>query len=369
MKFLSNFLLDRKELKELDFGMLIAAVLVFLFGVYNLRIATQQQFGDYLVRLQMFWLVLSLGVVYVILLMDYRKVYKVVDFFYWIIVLLLVFVLFTAATKGASGWFSIGTRGLQPGEFARLTTILMVGKVIQKFDGQINRPWNFIKVTILGGIPMLLLLLQPDMGLTMVLFFILLGIYFAVGLHFRVIFAGFAFIVLSVLVVLNTTFLPAHWQHRLTSFLFAEGSDLGIGYQLSQSIISIGSGGITGNQALQPYSARVPENHTDFIFSVIGEHFGLAGGVLLLTLYGYILYRMIRVAMKTEDLFGKVIAVGVFSSMLFSILQNVGMTMGVMPISGITLPLISYGGSSVLTNFIGIAMVLNVGMKKPTTLF
>ena len=123
------------------------------------------------------------------------------------------------------------------------------------------------------------------------------------------------------------------------------------------------------SQMSNKFFNRVPENYTDFIFSVIGENFGLIGGIFVLLLYGYLLYRMIRIAMKAEDIFGKTIAVGVFSSFLFSILQNMGMTMGIMPISGITLPLISYGGSSVLTTFIAIAMVLNVGMKKKSTLF
>jgi rod shape determining protein RodA len=200
-----------------------------------------------------------------------------------------------------------------------------------------------------------------------------------------VIFAGFGFIGLAILVVLKTSFLPSHWSDRLTSFLFNEGSELGINYQLSRSVISIGSGKLTGkfnfsrfledmtsgSQSSTQFFNRVPENHTDFIFSVLAENFGLIGGVTLLLLYGYLLFRMIRVARKTEedDIFGKCIAVGVFSSFLFSILQNIGMTMGIMPISGITLPLVSYGGSSVLTTFIAIAMVLNVGMKKKTTLF
>jgi len=317
--------------------------------------------------------------------MDYRKVYKIVDVLYWIVVIMLVFVLFTTKVKGAAGWFSIGTRGLQPAEFAKLTTMLMVGKQLHKVDGNINNLKNFMTVTIYALIPVVLMLLQPEMGITMITFFIVLGIYFVMGLSLKVIFAGFGFIGLSVLVVLKTSFLPSHWSDRLTSFLFNEGSELGINYQLSRSVISIGSGKLTGkfniirffedmtnqSHASTQFFNRVPENHTDFIFSVLAENFGLIGGIVLLLLYAFLLFRMIRVARKTEedDIFGKCIAIGVFSSFLFSILQNIGMTMGVMPISGITLPLVSYGGSSVLTTFIAIAMVLNVGMKKKTTLF
>lgn len=381
MNLLKSLIIDKKDLKELDFGMLLSAVAILVFGAFNIYTAT----SSYYAKLQLIWLLLSLGVVYVILLMDYRKVYKIVDVLYWIVVLMLIFVLFTTKVKGAAGWFSIGTRGLQPAEFAKLTTMLMVGKQLHKVDGNINNLKNFITVTIYALIPVILMLLQPEMGITMITFFIVLGIYFVMGLSLKVIFAGFGFIGLAVLVVLKTSFLPSHWSDRLTSFLFNEGSELGINYQLSRSVISIGSGKLTGkfnfsqfledmtsgSQSSTQFFNRVPENHTDFIFSVLAENFGLIGGVTLLLLYGYLLFRMIRVARKTEedDIFGKCIAVGVFSSFLFSILQNIGMTMGIMPISGITLPLVSYGGSSVLTTFIAIAMVLNVGMKKKTTLF
>ena len=381
MNLLKSLIIDKKDLKELDFGMLLSAIAILLFGVFNIYTAT----SGYYAKLQLFWLLISLGVVYAILLMDYRKVYKIVDVLYWIVVILLVFVLFTTKVKGAAGWFSIGTRGLQPAEFAKLTTMLMVGKQLHKVDGNINNLKNFVTVTIYALIPVVLMLLQPEMGITMITFFIVLGIYFVMGLSLKVIFAGFGFIGLSVLVVLKTSFLPSHWSDRLTSFLFNEGSELGINYQLSRSVISIGSGKLSGkfniirffedmtnqSHASTQFFNRVPENHTDFIFSVLAENFGLIGGIVLLLLYGFLLYRMIRVARKTEedDIFGKCIAIGVFSSFLFSILQNIGMTMGIMPISGITLPLVSYGGSSVLTTFIAIAMVLNVGMKKKTTLF
>ena len=379
MNLIKGLFIDKKELKELDFGMLLSAVAILIFGVFNIYTAA----SGYYARLQLTWLVLSLGVVYVILLMDYRKVYKIVDILYWIVVILLVLVLFTTKVKGAAGWFSIGTRGLQPAEFAKLTTMLMVGKQLQKVDGNLNNFRNFVQVTIYALIPVVLMLLQPEMGITMITFFIVLGIYYVMGLSMKVILGGFGFIGLAILVVLKTNFLPSHWSDRLTSFLFNEGSELGINYQLSRSVISIGAGKVSGKfdfgqfitdmsgqaQASTQFFNRVPENHTDFIFSVLAENFGLIGGVVLLLLYGILLYRMLRIAIKTDTIFGRCIAVGVFSSFLFSILQNVGMTMGIMPISGITLPLVSYGGSSVLTTFIAIGMVLNVGMKKKTTLF
>jgi rod shape determining protein RodA len=369
MNFIKLFIIDRKQLKEVDFGIIIAAVLLLLFGALNISRATGG--GDGLSsygRLQVLWLLVSLVVMYIILLMDYRMVYKMVDVLYWITVVLLVVVLATGKVKGAAGWFSIGQRGFQPAEFAKLTTMLMLGKKLQQNDGNLNNIPNFVSTAVYALIPMILMMLQPDMGLTMVTFFITLGIFFSVGLSMKVIGSGFGFIAVAVGFVLNTDFLPAHWKARLSSFLFEEGSDLGINYQLTQSVISIGSGKLTGS-ATKGFYSRVPENHTDFIFAVVAENFGFIGGLVLLFLYGFIMYRMIAIAKSTEDIFGKCIAVGVFSIFLFSVLQNVGMTMGLMPISGITLPLVSYGGSSVLTTFIALGMVLNVGMKRKTTLF
>lgn len=362
--FLKLITLDKKDWKEVDFGIVLSAIAILLYGAYNIYTAI----GSNYAKLQVSWLFVSLFVVYVILLMDYRQVYKIVDVLYWIVVVLLVVVLFTTKVNGAAGWFSIGSRGFQPAEFAKITTMLMVGKQLAKVDGNINNLRNFIQVTIYAAIPMVLIMLQPDMGITMITFFIILGIYYAMGLSMKVIMSGFGFIGLAVLVVMKANFLPAHWNERLSNFLFSDVSDLAVNYQLSRSIISIGSGKLTGRTTPGFYQ-RVPENHTDFIFSVVSENFGLIGGIVLLLLYFFLLFRIVKIARKTEDIFGVVIAIGVFSSFLFSILQNIGMTMGIMPISGITLPLVSYGGSSVLTTFISLGMVLNVGMKKKTTLF
>lgn len=369
MNFMKYLIIDKKQLKEVDFGIIIAAVLILLFGALNISMATgvPGEISSY-ARLQVIWLFVSLVVMYAILLMDYRMVYKMVDVLYWFTVVLLVIVLATGKVKGAAGWFSIGQRGIQPAEFAKLTTMLMLGKKLQQNDGNLNNIRNFVSTAIYALIPMVLMMLQPDMGLTMVTFFITLGIFFSVGLSMKVIGSGFGFIAVAVAFVLNTDFLPEHWKARLSSFMFEEGSDLGINYQLTQSIISIGSGKMTGRDTPGFYT-RVPENHTDFIFAVVSENFGFLGGLALLLLYGFMMVRMIGIAKSTEDIFGKCIAVGVFSIFLFSILQNVGMTMGLMPISGITLPLVSYGGSSVLTTFIALGMVLNVGMKRKTTLF
>jgi rod shape determining protein RodA len=214
---------------------------------------------------------------------------------------------------------------------------------------------------------MALIVIQPDMGMTMVSFFTVLGIFYIAGLNSKVIVGGISGVIIAIAAVWNSPLMEVYWKQRLTSFLNPEADELGAGLQLISSLIGVGSGGILGKGFLngtQIAGGFIPEAHTDFIFSVVGEEWGLVGAAVLLILYALLLYRFIKIARNSKDIFGMILCVGVISTTLFSILQNIGMTIGIMPITGITLPLMSYGGSSVLTNFMAIGLVLNVGMRK-----
>jgi rod shape determining protein RodA len=182
---------------------------------------------------------------------------------------------------------------------------------------------------------------------------------------------GLIALVVLIVGIWNSGIMPFYWKKRLTIFLNPESDELVYGLQLIQSQIGIGSGGVTGNgaklgdRAVSGFVSQfVPEAHTDFIFSMVGEKWGFIGGIALLILFFILLYKIIKIARRSKDIFGNVICVGVFSSFLFSIIQNIGMTIGILPITGITLPFMSYGGSSLLTNFIALGLVLNVGMRK-----
>ncbi|MBU3202718.1 rod shape-determining protein RodA [Clostridium algidicarnis] len=368
---LKKLKLDYKYIKELDFGILIGSIIVLLYGALNIYTVTRGKVGIYYLKLQLIWLVLGLITTYIILLIDYTLIKNFTSIIYWGSVSMLLLTRIIGSTvNGAQGWISLGNRAIQPAEFAKLGMIMMLAKKLDEMDGNINDVKNFFTLCFYALIPMILILAQPDMGMAMVCFFIVLGIFFTMGLNIKVILGGIMGIAASIAILWNSSLMKAYWKRRLISFLSPESDALGAGLQATRSKIGIGSGGILGTgmgikTASSSYVSQfVPEAHTDFIFAALGEQWGFVGAVFLLFLYGIIIYRSINIARTSKDIFGSVICVGVVSVFLFSVLQNIGMAVGIMPITGITLPLMSYGGSSVLTNYIAIGLILNIGMRR-----
>ncbi|MHC1720774.1 MAG: rod shape-determining protein RodA [Clostridiaceae bacterium] len=370
LEILKKLILDRRLLKELDTKALLAIVTIVLFGAINIYSATYMKSGLHYVKAQLLWLVIALVATYVILCVDYTLLYKYATIIYWSTIVLLIIndTLFSnSIVNGASSWIRIGSVGIQPSEFAKLGMIIMLSKKLSDMDMQINNMRNFLTLAAYAAIPMLLIVIQPDMGMTMVCFFIVLGIFFVAGLNIKVIGGGFAGIAALIAIFWNLPFMPSYWKSRLVSFINPESDELGSGLQLLQSKIGIGSGGIFGKgftQGTQISGGFIPEAHTDFIFAVVGEEWGFVGAILLVLAYGYVIYKFIDITRTSKDIFGSMVAVGIVSSLLFSVLQNIGMTIGLMPITGITLPFMSYGGSSLLTNFMAAAIVLNIGMRR-----
>ncbi len=360
--------INSKLLKELDFTAIIICIIIVLFGAINIYSATRLKFGIYYFKLQFFWLIIGLGLLYFILLFDYSLIMNYASVIYWAsIVFLIINDTMGSVTNGARSWISLGSRGIQPSEFAKIGMIIMLAKKLEDMEGNINNIKNFFILCFYALLPMALIVIQPDMGMTMVCFFIVLGIFYIAGLNSKVILWGLGAVVVLIAVVWNSPLMAPYWKVRLTSFLNPEADELGAGLQLISSMTGIGSGGILGKGFLkgtQIAGGFVPEAHTDFIFSVVGEEWGMIGAIILLIVYGFLIIRFIRISIYSKDIFGTILCTGVISSFLFSIVQNIGMTIGIMPITGITLPLMSYGGSSILTNFIAIGLVLNVGMRK-----
>lgn len=368
---LNKLKIDSKLLKEMDWGIFITSIIILLYGAINIYIAI----GSKYMKLQLAWLLLGIFVVYIILLVDYTIIKNYVGLLYWgsVAMLLSTRVLGTVV-NGAKGWIAIGNRAIQPAEFAKLGMMLMLAKKIDEMEGNINNFKSIVTLAFYCAVPMILIVVQPDMGMTMVCFFIALGILFVAGLDMKVILGGLLSLVVAIMAV--WPLIPGYMTRRITSFVNPEGGDPDAAFQLLQAQIGIGSGGFFGT-GLTPgqklpssYVAQfVPEAHTDFIFSVLAENWGYIGVVILLLLYGIIIYRFIQTAKESKDIFGSIICIGVTSTFLFSVLQHVGMNIGIMPITGITLPLVSYGGSSVLTTFMSIGLVMNVSMRKKKIVF
>lgn len=370
---LKQLKLERRLFREVDRTVLFSTILIVLYGILNIYLCTKGEYGTSFAKKQFLWLIISLVALYVCIAIDYSTIIlNYVPIFYWGSVILLIITKFAGVVvNGARGWLRFGPIQLQPAELAKVGIILMLAKRLDEMDGKINDVKNFFILVFYAAVPVVFIVTQPDMGMTMVCFFIVLGIFFVAGLDMKIIGGGLMSLVLAIIIVWNSGLIEPYQKARFTGFLNPAADDAGDGYHLTQSLIGIGSGGMLGsrpslkNDGTTGYAAQnVPEVQTDFIFAAIAEQWGFTGALFLLTLYGFLIYKMITIARTAKDIFGSMICVGIVSYFLHAILQNIGMTIGLMPITGITLPLVSYGGSSLLTTIMTIGLVINVGMRR-----
>ena len=360
--------IKKNLLKQFDFSIIVTVIFLVIFSLTNVFSATHMKSGFRYFNLQLMWIVISSIVVYLMLSTDYIIIANYSKLIYWLSIGILLFNDITSkAVKGAASWIKIGGIAIEPGEFVKIGLLLMLSKYIYDMKGSINSSKNLFICSVYAIIPMFLILIQPNIGMTLICLFITLGVLYIAGLNYKYILSCFASITALSMLCWNSGVMKAYQKDRILSFLNPQKYQSDFGFQLIQSQIAIGSGGLIGEGFLkgtQVAGGYVPEVHTDFIFAVIGEEWGLLGSIVLILLYSILIYRIINTAKNSKDILGSLICVGVASSLLFSILQNIGMTIGIMPIAGIPLPFMSYGGSSILTNFISIGLVLNIGMRR-----
>lgn len=373
-RMLKSLKLDKKLLGELDFTTIMIVIVIVIFGVLNIYSATYNKtldgvaIGFRYAKLQLMWFIIGLLAVYFILTIDYAFFKNYAYVIYGAaIILLLINKFIGTESKGAQSWLTIGKLTIQPSEFAKLAIIIIVAKKIEDMDGKIDSFEKLVTIFIYAIIPTALVLIQPDMGMSMVIFFTVLGMVVVGKLDWKVIVGGFLALFIVIAAVWNSGFIQPYQKERIMIFIDPSRDPLGKGYHVTQSKIAIGAGGLTGSgykNGSQTKGGFIPEAWTDFIYSVVGEEWGFIGAFGLLALYGIMISRMINIARDSKDIFGSILVAGVTASMLFSILQNIGMTIGLMPITGITLPFMSYGGSSMVVYFMSLAIVLNVGMRR-----
>ena len=356
---------------KLDMGLVAAVIALMLFGIIAIASATHfQLFGTddqvWYVRRQGLFILFSLFLVWFSLRFDYRLLKDFAPFLYIGTLVILLLVMFVGQTAlGAQRWLQVGPISIQPSEFAKLFMIIVVAAFLEKKMNHLSRWREVLPIFIIVGIPAVLVLKQPDLGTAMVFFGILIGTLFVAGISWRILGIMGATVLLTLPVFWH--FLHDYQRSRIMVLINPDADPLGAGYHVIQSQIAIGSGQFLGKGLFSGSQSQLnflPENHTDFIFSVIGEEMGFVGSFVLLLIYSYLLYRSLRIAGEAQDDFGMLLASGIASMWAFHLLVNVGMTMGIMPVTGVPLPFVSYGLSSLLTNLCAVAILLNIYIRR-----
>ena len=369
-----------KFLRNYDWALLATVIFLGLFGVLMVAASTnpgdadwQEILGSRFVFRQGTFLLLGIAVMVFLSIVDYGEWRRFIIpiYVFTLAVLLLVIFRGQSGILGAQRWIQIGVFTFQPSEFAKVAVIITLAVVLSK-EGRTLDSWLDLAIP-LGHImpPMALIFIQPDLGTSLVFIAITVGMLFVAGIRWL----HLAVLSLSGLIgtVLAFLFLFKEYQQQRLAIFLDPWQDLqGMGWQIIQSKIAVGSGQFWGRglfQGTQNQLDFLPEKHTDFIFSVIGEELGFLGAVALLAAYLFMIWKVFQVALEAKDLFGRLLCTGVASMLVFQLVVNVGMTISVMPVTGLPLPLISYGGSSLLATCIGMGLVLSVAAHRDTSLF
>jgi len=375
-----------KPVKEMIWIIPVTITLIFLYSLLTLGVGMAEPLSGnetglldvvqylnlYYIRLQALWFGLGVLLMIAAMVLDYKIYGELHKLIYWASMALLaaVFIL-GESTRGAQAWFAFeNNRTLQPSEFVKISMIVFLAKEFSKYENGMSSFKELIPLLLYTLLPVGLIVLQNDYGTAAVYVVIFVVMLFLSGTSWRLILplcaAGGAALPVLWFFVLDDT-----QKVRFTSFLNPEADVSGAGYHVVQSKIAIGSGQLQGkglfSTGVMSQLDYIPDKHTDFIFSTVCETFGFLGAMLLIALYALLIFRLLVLAYNTKDKFGSLIVVGVLSMQMFHIFENIGMTIGIMPVTGIPLPFMSYGGSSMFANLIAIGLALNVGLRRHKT--
>ncbi|MFH1673481.1 MAG: rod shape-determining protein RodA [Pseudomonadota bacterium] len=359
---------DRRLVQNFDWVLLIITILIATVGIINLYSAVAgDPASSHLYVKQLYWFGIGAVFMTAAFIVDYRLLQQwAVPIYAVSIILLIVVLFFGKVVSGSQRWLTLGPISFQPSELAKIACIIVLARHFSKditYEGMSLR--DLFKPFLWVIVPFCLITMEPDLGSGLLVLLVAGSIILFVKIQ-----RG-SFIFLAALgaavMPLVWFFLKGYQKQRILTFLNPDRDPMGAGYHIIQSKIAIGSGMLSGKGFLkgtQSYLSFLPEQHTDFIFSVLAEEWGFLGAVTVITLFLVLLVWGINIALRSRENFGTIVAVGIVSMIGWQVVINVGMTMGLMPVVGVPLPLVSYGGSSVLTVMIGIGLLMNISMRR-----
>ncbi len=374
----------RRFLKGLDYNLLliIGLILVLNLLVLSSASASMPEGPLFYVKKQALWIVLGLiAAVMITFFFDYSRLQRWHNAIYGTMIVMLIAVMFLGhVTLGAQRSISLHFFDLQPSELAKIMIIICFASYLSRRQGELQHLKDLVPSFLYFLVPFALVFIQPDLGSSMVFIVIFFGMLYLAGarpaLLLSLLGGGLAAVALALVLHYSPLHLPLPLKEyqlsRLSVFINPYSDPRGEGYHIIQSLVAIGSGGLWGKGLYHGSQVQLnflPEQNTDFIFSVIGEELGFLGAGFLLILYYLLISRTLSISFQSRDSFGRLMAGGILCMWLFHILENIGMTIGVMPVTGIPLPFMSYGGSFMLTNLIAVGLILNIHMRRELMIF
>jgi rod shape determining protein RodA len=360
-----------RPVRHVDVALLGIPVLVSAIGLAMIYSSTRTQFGTYFVQRQGIAVAIGIAGMFVMMAIDYRRLRDLYPAVYLAIFPLLVGVLALGASrKGAQAWFQVGPMQFQPSEIAKIAVVIAIAGYCHQHRGDLDA-WRLAVAVVLAAIPIGLVLLQNDLGTAFVIGVSVTVLLLVSGIRGRHMVVLLLLALSGIIVAVSSGYLAGYRLDRLASFtkedVHATSTATPTDYNSSMALDAIRSGGLWGKGFLNGTQTKlgyVPEQHTDFIFTALAEEFGFVGGAVLIGLYALLIWRIFRVGLLSSDFFGTLLCMGVLAIIGFQVFENIGMTMRIMPVTGITLPFMSYGGSSVIAMFLAIGLVANVHMRR-----
>jgi rod shape determining protein RodA len=358
---------ERRLYHHVDWGLLIAVLTLCVVGLAQIYSATGG-WSD-IVQTQIYAVILGLVALVICLSVDYRSLADKSHFVYIAIVGLLVYVLFFGAVRGGSRrWIDLGVFNVQPSEFVKAALALVLAKFFGESRRGVATRTDLVIAAALTAVPFVTITQQPDLGTAATLIPVAFAVVYVAGMPVRLL-GGLTIVALLAAPVMWQFALEDYQRERIATFLDPEQDARGAGYQQIQARITVGSGGLWGKgftEGTQGQLRFLPVSHNDFIFSVLAEEQGFAGVIVTLGLYLFVILRSLEAARLAKDRLGAYLVLGVLASFTFQVIYNITMSAGLAPVKGLTLPLMSYGGSSMIATLAGFGLILNVRMRRFT---